>query len=61
MKHWIIAATQGHGGSIKMLMDAFKGGLVEKENLAVALRAHKAAVDATESPQRVASEKYCRK
>ena len=58
MKHCVIAATHGHDHSIKMLMDAFKGGFVEKEDLAVVLRAHKAAVDATKSPQRKAAEKY---
>ena len=58
VKHWIIAATQGNDGSIKALMEKFKRGLVEKDVLATTLRAHKAAVDATKSPQRTASEKY---
>ena len=61
VKHWIIAATQGQDESIKMLMNFFKKGCVEKEDLAAALRAHKAAVDATKSPQREAAEKYRRK
>eukprot|EP00986_Skeletonema_menzelii_P008758 scaffold3801_cov150-Skeletonema_menzelii.AAC.8 len=39
-----------------MLMVAFKDGLVSKENLASALRAHQAAIDATKSPQREAAE-----
>lgn len=34
-----------------------KQGFVEKDVLTVALRAHKAAVDATKSPQREAAEK----
>ena len=52
LKHYIIAATQGNDDSIKRLMKAFKFGLLEKEDLASVLRAHKAAVDATKSPQR---------
>ena len=55
VKHWIIAATQGYDNAMKELMDAFKGGFVSKEVLAAALRAHKAAVDATKSPQREAA------
>ena len=52
VKHFIIAASQGEDESIKMLMKAFKQGHVSKDDLAVALRAHKAAVDATKSPER---------
>jgi len=33
-------------------MEAFRNGLVSKDDLAAALRAHQAAVDATKSPQR---------
>ena len=57
VKHWIISATQGDNDAIKELMDAFKDGVVEKEVLAATLRAHKAAVDATKSPQREEAEK----
>ena len=57
MKHWIIAATQGYGASMKELMNAFKEGCVSKEDLAATLRAHQAAVNATKSPQREAAEK----
>ena len=60
VKHYIIAATQGEDDSTKMLMNAFKMGCVEKEELAAALRAHQAAVDATKSPQRDAAEEYHR-
>ena len=56
VKHWIIAATQGDDNSIKILMKAFKWGLLEKEDLDSALRAHKAAVDATKSPHRDMAE-----
>ena len=56
VKHLIIAATQGHDDAIKTLMIKFREGYVEKEDLASALRAHQAAVDATKSPQREAAE-----
>jgi len=58
VKHWIIAASQGHDDSMKTLMRAFKSGMVSKNELAAALRAHHAAVDATKSPQREAAEGY---
>ena len=60
VKHFIIAAAQGDDESIKMLMDGFKKGFVEKDDLAVALRAHQAAVDATKSPQREKGEEFYR-
>eukprot|EP00984_Skeletonema_dohrnii_P002719 scaffold942_cov75-Skeletonema_dohrnii-CCMP3373.AAC.5 len=60
VKHWIIAATQGHDGSINELMDEFRNGMVSKDDLAAALRAHQAAVGATKSPQREAAEEYYR-
>jgi hypothetical protein len=60
VKHWVIAATQGDDESIKMLMGSFKKGMVSKEDLAAALRAHQVAVDATKSPQREAAEEYRR-
>ena len=49
VKHWIIAATQGEDRSIKELIDAFKDGLISKDDLASTLRAHQAAVDAMKS------------
>ena len=52
VKNYIIAATQGYDDTIKMLMDAFNGSLVSKNDLSSALSAHQAAVDATKSPQR---------
>ena len=68
VKHYIIAATQGDDGAIKMLMSMFKrrvvakkDGLIDKEVLAAALRAHQAAVDATRSAQRDAAEEFHRK
>eukprot|EP00984_Skeletonema_dohrnii_P030608 scaffold22253_cov72-Skeletonema_dohrnii-CCMP3373.AAC.2 len=61
VKHWIIAANQGHDQSIKPLMEYFKRGLISNEELAATLRAHQAAVDATKSPQREAAEECFRK
>ena len=57
VKHWIIAATLGHDQSMKVLKAQYKRGIVRKEDLAAALRAHQAAVDATKSPQRDLAEK----
>eukprot|EP00985_Skeletonema_marinoi_P004278 scaffold1876_cov70-Skeletonema_marinoi.AAC.1 len=60
-KHFIIAANLGHDGSIQMLKEYYKHGLVSKDEFAAALRAHQAAVDAAKSPQRdaaKASEKF---
>eukprot|EP00984_Skeletonema_dohrnii_P018440 scaffold8628_cov105-Skeletonema_dohrnii-CCMP3373.AAC.3 len=60
VKHFTIAAVQGYDRSMKLLMDHFKDGFVSKDDLAAALRAHQAAVDATKSPQREAAEEYYR-
>ena len=46
---------------MKALMNEFRKGYVEKEDLDTTLRAHKAAVDATKSPQREEAELYFRK
>ena len=56
LKHLIIAAAQGQDESMEALMKAYKEGDLSKEDLAATLRAHKAAVDATKSPQREAVE-----
>jgi len=56
VKHWIIAATQGEDYSIQLLLEKFRSGFVSKEDLAAALRAHQAAVDATKSHQRKLAE-----
>ena len=60
VKHLIIAANQGSDESIKFLLQRFRNGIVSKEDLDTALRAHQAAVDATKSPQREAAEEYYR-
>eukprot|EP00985_Skeletonema_marinoi_P016893 scaffold9172_cov98-Skeletonema_marinoi.AAC.4 len=61
LKHFFIAAKLGESDSIKMLMEAFRNGQVSKDELAAALRAHQAAVDATKSPQREVAEEYDRR
>lgn len=60
VRHWIIAAHQGENRSLKQLKEAFKHGLVRKDNFAAALRGHQAAVDATKSPQREEAAEYVR-
>ena len=57
VKHWIISASLGLDESIQALKGYYKNGLVSKDDFAAALRAHKAAVDATKSPQREEAEK----
>ena len=57
VKHFIIAANLGYDGAIQALKKCYAGGVVSKEDFAVALRAHQAAVDATKSPQREAAAK----
>jgi formylmethanofuran:tetrahydromethanopterin formyltransferase len=56
VKHFIIAANLGYDDSIKGLKEYYTNGQVSKEDFAAALRAHKAAVDATKSPQREGGE-----
>jgi tetratricopeptide (TPR) repeat protein len=60
IKHFIIAANQGHDGAIEVLRGEHARGRISKENFAAALRAHQAAVDATKSPQREAAEEFYR-
>ena len=58
VKHWTIAATQGDDHAIKKLLEVFKAGFMGKDDLTAALRAHKAAVDETKSPERKLAEEY---
>ncbi len=53
-KHYIIAAKLGHDISLENLKKLHSAGLVSKEDFAAALHGHKAAIDATKSPQREA-------
>jgi TPR repeat protein len=52
VKHFIIAANLGFDDSIEALKQGYVKGHVSKEEFASALRAHKAAVDATKSQRR---------
>ncbi|KAK1733248.1 hypothetical protein QTG54_016105 [Skeletonema marinoi] len=52
VNHLIIAANLGFDKSIQRLTVCYVQGHISKEEFAVALRAHQAAVDATKSPQR---------
>ena len=56
IKHFVIAANQGHDEALEALKIAYRDGLVSKDDLASALRAHQAAVDAARSPQREEAE-----
>ena len=59
VKHWIIAANQGHVESMKCLVRVIKsfiylGGcsFFSKDDLTATLRGHQSAIEATKSPQR---------
>ena len=56
VKHLIIAAKQGDDLALKSLKLLYQDRIISKEVFATALRDHKAAVDATKSPQREAAE-----
>ena len=58
VKHFIIAAKLGFDKSLENLKNLHKAGFVSNEDVATALRGHKAAVDATKSPQREEAEKW---
>ena len=58
VKHYIIAANLGLDQSMQRLKGFYKEGAISKDNFAAALRAHKAAVNATKSPQRDAAAKF---
>ena len=55
VKHFTIAANLGHDDSLDALKQCYQKGIISKDDFAAALRAHKAAVDATKSPQREAA------
>ncbi len=52
VKHWIIAATLGNVESMDVLKKCFAHGDISEEDFVPALRAHRAVIDATRSPQR---------
>ena len=63
VKHLIIAAKLGLESSLATLKDMYKEGLevVSKEDVAVTIRAHHAAVNATKSHEREVAEVFRRK
>ncbi len=61
VKHWIIAASQGEDDSLGNLRIIYQEGLISKDDLAAAIRAHQAAIDATKSPQRDAAAAFMSK
>ncbi len=52
VKHWIIAAKQGHDDALEAVKENFRRGYVSKDDSVSALRGHQVAVDATKSEQR---------
>jgi tetratricopeptide (TPR) repeat protein len=56
VKHLIIAASLGDDDAIRKLKECYRDGDVSKEDFAVALRGHHAAVKATKSQQREEGE-----
>ena len=56
VKHWIIAAKQGDEFSLKKLTQLYRDRIISEEVFGTVLRGHKAAVDATKSPQRAVAE-----
>jgi TPR repeat protein len=56
VKHFIIAANNGHDDSMKALKELYAAGKVSREDFALSLRTHQAVTDATKSPQREAAE-----
>eukprot|EP00984_Skeletonema_dohrnii_P012557 scaffold5111_cov84-Skeletonema_dohrnii-CCMP3373.AAC.6 len=58
VKHLIINAKLGDDKSVEGLKENYADGLVSKEDFAVALRAHQAAIDATKSTQRDKAAEY---
>jgi hypothetical protein len=52
IKHWIIAANLAYELSLEALQNAYRKGLVSKEDFTEALRGYQAAIEAAKSPQR---------
>ena len=55
VKHFIIAATLGHDGSLTNLKALSERGIISEEDFASTLRAHQDALDAMKSPFREAA------
>ena len=57
-KHFIIAAKLGHDISLNNVKNAYKDGVISKEEFTKALRGYQAAIAASKSPQREAFAGY---
>ena len=57
-KHWIIAAKLGFDDSLECVKKLYQAENISKDVFAAALRGHKAAIEATESPQRKAATEF---
>jgi len=56
VKHFLIAANNGHDDSMKALRELYAAGSVGREDFSSTLRAYKAVVNSTKSPLRDAAE-----
>jgi hypothetical protein len=61
VKHYIIAANLGYGGSMKKLWKYYSDGNITKEDLDATLRTHQAAIDAMKSKERDAADAIFRR
>ena len=60
-KHWIIAAKLGLDDSLDSLKNAYKAGLMSKDDFAAALRGYQTAINTMKSPQREEATKFFKK
>ena len=61
VRHWTIAALQGHDGGVERLKAGCEKGIVRKMDVDVAVRGYQAAIDATKSAQRDKADEIQRK
>ena len=61
VKHYIIAANLGCDDSLNSLKNAYKAGLMSKDDFAAALRGYQTAIAAMKSPQREEATKFFKK
>lgn len=52
MRHFMIAACQGHDHALDVIKNQFKEGQFTKQDFEIALRSHQAAKDAVKSHHR---------
>ena len=61
VKHYIIAANLGCDDSLSSLKNAYKAGLMSKDDFAAALRGYQTAINTMKSPQREEATKFFKK